>query len=276
MLQLFEYKIFNYININESANVLIGRGRGFFAVFAALAMTAYAADPVTQAVDATIQANKAAAASQQKVNQIDDQTKVLLDRYRKASWQAQQLKVYAQQLEQLTAAQEAERGSIERQITELDNTERELLPLMLRMVDMLEKFHAQDLPFLKDERKERVENLKRLLAEPEKGVAEKYQRILEAYQIEADYGRSLGAERSDIDGRVGDVLRIGRSALFYLALDASEAARWDAETGQWQPLDRRYVANVRKGLKIARETAAADLLVLPMPAAGPLAAKEGP
>jgi len=245
--------------------------RGAALLLAAAATAALAADPVSQAVDATIQANKAAAASQQKIDQLDDQTKLLLERFRKASWQTQQLKVYAQQLEQLTTAQESERESIERQIAGLDTTERELLPLMLRMTDTLEKFIALDLPFLQDERGERVENLKRLLADPEKGVAEKFQRILEAYQIEADYGRSLGAERADVEGRVGDVLRIGRSALFYLPADGVDAAQWDAAAAQWQPLDREYVGSVRKGLKIARETAAADLLVLPMPAAAPAA-----
>lgn len=237
------------------------------AVLGLISATLWAADPVTQAVDTTIQANKAAAASQQRVNALDDQTKQLLERYRNASWQAQQLKVYAQQLEQLTAAQEAERQSLQRQIAELDNTERELLPLMLRMVDTLEKFIGLDLPFLKDERQERVANLRRLLADPEKGIAEKYQRILEAYQIEADYGRSFGAERADVDGRVGDVLRVGRSALYYLPLDGSEARYWDAASSQWRPLERHHATAVRKGLKIARETAAADLLVLPMPVA---------
>lgn len=247
--------------------------RGAIMLLTVAASAGFAADPVSQAVDATIQANKAAAASQQRINQTDDQAKVLLDRYRQASWQSQQLKVYAQQLEQLTAAQEAERQSLERQIADLDTTERELLPLMLRMVDTLEKFIALDLPFLQEERKERVGNLRRLLAEPDKGVAEKFQRILEAYQIEADYGRSLGAERAEVDGRVGDVLRIGRTALFYLPVDGSEAAHW--EDGKWQPLERRYAASVRKGLKIARETAAADLLVLPMPAATSAAAPAG-
>ena len=268
-----DYKTYLTINSNDRRPVfrLGKRGRVTLVASAALLLAAatapQAADPVTQAVDATIQSNKAAAASQQRVDQTDDQTKALLDRYRKASWQAQQLKVYAQQLEQLTSAQDAERGSIERQIAELDVTERELLPLMLRMVDTLEKFIALDLPFLKEERKERVGNLRRLLTDPEKGVAEKYQRILEAYQIEADYGRSLGAERADVDGRVGDVLRVGRTALFYLAADGGEITQWDGKSGKWQPLDRRYAASVRKGLKIARETAAADLLVLPMPTA---------
>jgi CRP-like cAMP-binding protein len=261
-------------NVGIVSTVAGGRCRkGLVGVLLALwmvALPAAATDPVTQAADTAIRTNKAAAVSQDRVDQLDDQTKALLERFRKASWQAQQLKVYAQQLEQLTTAQEAERASIERQIAELDNTERELLPLMLRMVDTLEKFVSLDLPFLREERQERVANLRRLLADPEKSIAEKYQRILEAFQIEADYGRSLGAERADVDGRVGDVLRIGRTALFYLSSDGESVLRWDSAGAKWQPLERRHLDAVRKGLKIARETAAADLLVLPMPVAAAL------
>ena len=243
-------------------------GRAFCLLAALLAGAALAADPISTAVDTTVQTNKAAAASQQRINATDSETARLLERYRNANWQTQQLSVYASQLQQLVSAQDGERSSYERQIAEIDRTERELLPLMLRMTDTLEKFIALDLPFLKDERKERVDNLKRLLADPEKGIAEKYQRIIEAYQVEADYGRSLGAERAEVDGRVGDILRVGRSALFYMSLDGGQALAWDAAGAKWESLDARYVSAVRKGLKIARESAAADLLVLPMPVAG--------
>jgi hypothetical protein len=190
-----------------------------------------------------------------------------LDRYRNALWQTQQLNVYAQQLEQLAGSQEGEKQSLERQLGEIDRTERELLPLMLRMVDTLGKFVAEDLPFLKQERAERVEILKHLLTDPQTGVAEKYRRIIEAYQIEADYGRTLGAERADVEGRTVDVLRIGRTGMYYLSSDGDAGGTWDAATGKWLKLDRKYFGSVKHGLKIARETAAADLLTLPVPAA---------
>lgn len=256
--------------MNNRSGSLPGSGWGRKALFAAAlgaCVAVSAADPVGQAVDAAIDGTRADKASQQRVNQVDDQTRELLERYRSALWQSQQLNVYAKQLEELTAAQDGEKESLQRQLAEIERTERELLPLMLRMVDTLEKFIGEDLPFLPTERKERVDNLKRLMADPEAGVAEKFRRILEAYQIEADYGRSLGAERTEIDNRVVDVLRIGRTQLYYLGMDGKEAGYWDAEAGKWLELDRRYVAGLRQGLKIARETTAADLLVLPMPAA---------
>src|SRR3569623_1009542 len=167
---------------------------------------ARAADPVGQAIDASTAANNASKASQQRVNGLDDQTKQMLERYRAATWQAQQLNVYAQQLEEIAGQQDTEKVSLQRQLTEMDNTDREILPLMLRMLDSLDKFVAMDLPFHKQERQERIASLKRLMADPDANSSEKYKRFLVAFQIEADYGRSLGVERAEVDGNMADVL----------------------------------------------------------------------
>jgi hypothetical protein len=234
-------------------------------VLAAGVGAASAADPVGQALDATTAANKAARDSQARINQLDDATKQMLERYRSATWQSQQLKVYADQLEELAKGQEAERDSLQRQLTEIDRTERELLPLMLRMTQGLESIVASDLPFLKQERQDRVDGIKRLMADPSASNADKFKRILEAYQIEAEYGRTLGAERTEVDHRSVDVLRVGRTALFYLSTDGREASWWDAAKASWQPLDSQYISQVRRGLRMARETLAPDLLQLPVP-----------
>lgn len=226
------------------------------------------ADAVTRAIDATQQTQRAAAASQQKVDQLDEQTRALLERYRAATWQAQQLTVYAGQLDDLLASQQQEVQSLQRQIVEMDRVEEQLLPLMLRMLDSLEKFVKLDLPFLQEERNDRLQSLRRAMSDPEVGTAERFRRLLEAYQIETDYGRTLGVERAEIDGVVVDVLRVGRTALFSLALDGKQAARWDAAAQKWEPLSRRHVVELKRGIRIAREVAAPDLLVLPMPVAG--------
>lgn len=230
-----------------------------------IAHVATAADPVGQAIDASTAANNASKASQQRINGVDDQTKQMLERYRAATWQAQQLNVYAQQLEEIAGQQDAEKVSLQRQLVEMDNTDREIMPLMLRMLSSLEKFVSLDLPFLKQERQDRIASLKRLMADPEANTSEKYKRILEAFQIEADYGRSLGVERAEVDGKVADVLHVGRTALFYLSIEGDASGRWNATTGKWEKLDRGYVKSVRQGMRIAREQTAADLLTLPMP-----------
>ncbi len=232
---------------------------------------AQAPDKLDQALKATIDANRAAAASQQRINSVDDTTHTMLERYRAATWQAQQLSVYAKQLEQLLGAQEAEKISLREQLVEIDRTERELTPLMLRMLDSLDKFVTLDLPFLKQERRERVENLKRLMADPDATSAERYRRLLEAYQVEIDYGRSLGVERSQVgedgESREVDVLRVGRASLFYLSLDGDDAGVWNASAKKWEPLASKWRTPIKKGLRIAREISAPDVLHLPMPVA---------
>lgn len=233
-----------------------------------IASSAQAQDAAGRALDATVNANRAARDSQQRVDKLDDQTRSMLERYRSASWQAQQLTVYAGQLGELVAAQDAEKASLNRQIEEMERTERELLPLMLRMVEGLEKFIALDLPFLATERKERFEALKKFMADPDANNAEKFKRILEAWQIEAEYGRTLGSESAEVDGRAVDVLRVGRTALYYLSADGNQAGVWDTPSKKWQELPHKYVAQIRHGLRMARETAAPDLLRLPMLTAG--------
>lgn len=237
------------------------------ALLAAGVALAQQGDPVTQALDATVQINRAGAQSQQRVDKLDDETRRMLERYRAALWQEQQLSVYATQLGELLASQETEKQSLSRQIGEMDRVESELMPLMLRMLDNLEKFVKLDLPFLREERAERIASLRRMMADPAAGVAEKYRRMLEAFQVENDYGRSLGAERVEADGKVIDVLRVGRVAMYGLTLDGEEAMVWDRKTGAWGELEDRFLPGIRRGLKIAREVAAADVLVLPMPAA---------
>ncbi len=239
----------------------------------ALSASAQQNDKINQAIEATVQSNRAAVASQGRINGVDDSTRSMLERYRAATWQAQQLNVYAKQLEQLQGAQAAEKASLAQQLVEIERTERELTPLMLRMLDSMDKFVSLDLPFLKQERRERVDNLKRLMADPETPIAERYRRVLEAYQIEIDYGRSMGVERAVVEDREVDVLRVGRIGLYYLSLDGEDAGRWDAAAKAWQPLDDDYLASLKKGLRIAREISAPDTLVLPMPV--PVAAAAG-
>ena len=224
-------------------------------------------DSVGQALDTVERSQKAAAVSQDRVDQLDDQTRALLERYRAASWQAQQLTVYADQLEAIAARQAEEKSSLSRQIEAMQRTEAELLPLMLRMLDALKRFVALDLPFLPQERQERLDNLERLMSDPEATLADKYRRLLEAYQVEVDYGRGLGAERAEVAGRVVDQLRVGRLALYALTLEGDQAWRWDADSAEWLSVDSGLARTIRQGLRMARDTAPAGLLKLPVAAA---------
>jgi hypothetical protein len=104
--------------------------------------------------------------------------------------------------------------------------------------------------------------------------AEKYRQIMDAYQVENEYGRTIEAYRTtlNVDGVdvKADLLRFGRIALVYQTLDQKSAGVWNQEVGNWEPLDPGYRTAIKEGLKIARKQMAPDLIRLPLPAAAGL------
>lgn len=240
-----------------------------FLLFAALLVAApVRADEIGDALDAAVRAQRAARESQLRINKLDDEIRALQEKRREAQWRGLQLSAYAKQLEQDAAAEENKRAGLEAQLARIRSTEKDLLPLMLRMVAELDAFVARDLPFLADARRKRVAELKMLLADPARGVAEKYRRVLEAYRSEVDYGHSLGAEEAtlELDGARQSVslVRIGRVGLYYLTPDGQRAGAWDATAGRWQELDGDEVEEVARALAMAQAKAPPELLVLPV------------
>jgi hypothetical protein len=229
------------------------------------------AQALDQALDVRTKANEAGAASQDRIDRVADQTDDLLRQYREELQQIEALRVYNAQLEKLLASQEEEAVSLRGQIENVTVIGREVTPLMLRMVESLEDFVALDVPFLLDERLERVAMLKALMDRADVTNAEKYRRIMEAYQIENDFGRTIEAYRGSLGAegemKTVDFLRVGRVALLYQTLDGREIGAWNEDSDAWQTLDGGYRAAIRQGLRIARKQAAPDLLRLPVPAA---------
>ena len=142
------------------------------------------------ALDESLQKQEAidnsAAASQTRIDKLADQTSDDLQAYRIASQRLESLTIYNQQMEKLIASQKNEIASIQKQTADIDNIETGALPLMLKMTDTLDELLKADVPFLKDERKERVDNLRTLIDRADVTAGEKYRRIMEAYQVEME------------------------------------------------------------------------------------------
>jgi hypothetical protein len=222
------------------------------------------------AVEIRGQANEELSAVQGRVEALSDATDTLLTQYQSGLRQLESLRIYNKQLDALIAAQEVERLSLAEQTDRVELVSRDVTPLMLRMIDALESFVSLDIPFLEEERSERVLGLRKLMHRADVSEAEKYRSIMEAYQIENEYGRTIEAYRStlDKDGKELTVnfLRVGRIALVYQSLDESQAGAWNQETRSWESLDGSYRTSIRQGLRIARKQAAPDLIRLPLPA----------
>jgi hypothetical protein len=214
-------------------------------------------------------ANGEASASQERVNQLDDDTQRLLVQYRTALGEADSIRQYSEQLRLQIQSQEADIASIERQLAEVETTAREVMPLTQRMLDTLEQFVELDVPFLIEERRKRIAGLRDIMNRADVSLSEKYRRVVEAYQIEMEYGRTLEA----YDGRIGEgddartvqFLRVGRVALVYQTLDEKETGYWDVNARDWV-VDNDYRHAFKQGMGVAKKLTAPDLIVAPIPA----------
>jgi hypothetical protein len=205
--------------------------------------------------------------AQASVDAIHEKTRRLVDEYRAELKIVEGLETYIGMLDEQLAAQQNEIATLQTSITDVAVIERQILPLLARMIDGLEQFVALDMPFLPDERRERVETLRTLLKRSDVTVAEKSRRVFEAFQIESDYGRTIEAYRAKVDIDSGsfdaDFLRVGRVALLYRTVGDERLGFWDGD--RWQALPatpyRRYV---EQGLKVARQEVAPELLKVPL------------
>jgi len=229
-----------------------------------------ASDPLTQAIDFAAETNEAAEKSQARIDVLDEQAQRLLEEYRSLLRRSNSQEVYREQLKEIISSQEEEMQALRRQINDIELTQREIMPLMQRMIEALEQFIALDLPFLPQERSGRIQRLRDIMKQSDVTLAERYRRILEAYQIENDYGRTIEAYRDELEidkvTRVVDFLRLGRTALYYQTLDGHESGCWDPALRMWPVLPSRYRRSIQQGLRIARKQAPPELLELAIPA----------
>lgn len=229
------------------------------------------AQTVKDAIGTSEGTNKEAQASQKKIDKISDDIDSMASEYRAAIQEIKALEGYNKQLEGLIVSQGQEMESLRKQIDNVTVVGRQVMPLMSRMLEALEQFVALDTPFLPDERAERIDQLKKMMNRADVTISEKYRRILEAYQVENEYGRTIEAYQGpiEVDGQeiVVDFLRIGRLALLYQTRDGASSGMWDAESKAWVPLADEYRNPIQAGLRMARKQSAPDLITVPVPAA---------
>ena len=212
------------------------------------------------------------AKSQAKIDRLSDQTADLLSQYKRVMKVVDGLRVYNQQQRRLISNQEKEIGELEESIDNVTVIERQIGPLIERMIDNLAKFVELDVPFLMAERTERIDFLKDTLDRADVSVAEKFSQVLQAYQVENTYGTTIEAYTStiELDGkqRQVDMLKWGRVSLVFQTPDAEITGVWDNSTRGWVILDDEFRTGVRDGMRIARKTQTADLVRLPVKAPG--------
>ena len=207
---------------------------------------------------------------QKRIDKLDDQTRAMLDEFHSGSLRLEDLTTYNAQMDRLIEDQKAEIGQKEVQMRDIVLMQQEIVPFLQRMIDVLDEFVNLDIPFLPDERRQRIEQLEQLMHRSDVSVPEKYRRIMEAYHIEAEYGHTLESYQGTLNGagepRSVEFLRMGRIGLYYLTLKGDEGGYWDSDSKQWVKLDESLRESLDKAIRIAKKQTPPDLITLPVKA----------
>jgi len=143
-----------------------------------------------------------------------------------------------------------------------------LEPYLEEIVAHLETFIEKDLPFLNEERRQRIRFLKNTMNDYHLDLGEKLRRVFEALSVEATYGKMVTAsdETLKIDGADTEVsvFRLGRLAMFYRSLDGEKAGRWNPQSNKWEPISEEYNREIRQALEMARRERSVQLIQLPL------------
>lgn len=252
----------------------------FWLVMAWLATAGVArADQLQQLIQRVVEQNAALARTQKKINKMSDSSADLVAQYRAVLEQLESIRAYNAQVRKLVQSQQEEMKRIQQQIDSAASVGRELVPLMQRMIDSLAAFVELDVPFLVKERHQRVERLRQMMNRADVADSEKFRRLLEAYQIEVNYGHTIEdySGELELEGKKLNVafLRIGRLALLYITPDEQHLGFWNQQARRFEPLGPEYLDAIKKGLRIARKQTTYDLLRIPVPAPQEAGGKEG-
>jgi hypothetical protein len=218
-----------------------------------------------------VQITKASAQSQEKVNNIYEQSAELLAEYRVLVEQTENLKIYNDHVATLVADQDANIASFDKQIGTIEGTKQGIVPLMYKMVDTLEAFVKADMPIDLQKRLDRIQRVRDSLTNSNIATSEMYRLVIDAYQAERQLGTVLNTytDKLNVDGseKTVNFVVIGRVAFLAQTLDDKQAWMWNKKTNQWEALGEEYLQSTKLAIRVAGKQSPVTLLKLPVLAA---------
>ncbi|MBT5767498.1 MAG: DUF3450 domain-containing protein [Kordiimonadaceae bacterium] len=219
-----------------------------------------------------ISTNVLAQESQERINEIVGDTDKLINQYKNVLKTVDGLKVYNAQMERSIERQMQAMEELTENIKNVTDVKRQVEPLLVRMIDGLEQFIRNDLPFQLEERLAGLDRVKDLMTNPDVDSSERFRSVFELYQIENDYGRVFQSyqQTMDVNGqeRIVDMLMVGRVALLYQTTDGTVSGAYNKETKQFEVVDEAtYRKSITSAIRVANAQEAADkILILPISA----------
>lgn len=151
---------------------------------------------------------------------------------------------------------------------ELNTMQLRLEPYLEEKIAHLENFIDNDLPFNNESRNSHIKYLQESLYDPDLSLPEKLRRVIKAYQREAKYGMTIGAEKRELNikGKTikAQIFRLGRLKLFYSSLDGQHIGIWNQKENKWEKIDDQYKRALQKAIDIANQQKAVELVKLPV------------
>ncbi len=221
-------------------------------------------------VDKAVDTRQATQATREK---WDAQRQKLAEEYDRLKAENEQLAFANKNLSQQLGELEKLTQDLAREKEETLRIRTELAPFLKEQLERLKSLVAADAPFLSRERKDRLVRLAVILDDPEITIAEKYRKMMEALFVEAEYGNTVEVYREKIvvDGTqvLADIFRMGRVALFFLALDRESAGLFDVANNQWHTLDKTRVPAIEAVVEMAGKHRPMEVVTLPIGAIAP-------
>ncbi|HKW13190.1 MAG TPA: DUF3450 domain-containing protein [Candidatus Krumholzibacteria bacterium] len=178
-------------------------------------------------------------------------------------------------LEKTKAFEQNEVSELDKGIAELNRRMVESAKLKDNLEDSLnvvvthlDNFIKQDIPFLMDERQARIASVRDAIAKPEVTGAEKLRRVLEALQVEANYGNTVDVSQERIkvgnDEVSADVIRIGRVSVYWRSPDGKRVGEYDRASNQWVELDHKYAETIGDVREMVLRLRSTKVITLPL------------
>lgn len=238
---------------------------------AALVVAGAAHAQLDRALEVARQSTQDGARTQEQINNLADAADNAEREYLAVREQIESQRVFIAQQNVFLRSQENELAGLQSQLERVGNIEVDLAPMMLEMFNALEDFVGSDLPFRMDQRTQRLDNIRDVLGQANVSPAEKYRLLLNAFEIESAYGRSLNAysEEVMIDGvpQEANILQIGRVAMIRQV--GGDLAIMTNDNQTWRPVPSSMANNVQRAFRIANEVTTPEVFEAPLP--GPTA-----
>jgi hypothetical protein len=237
-------------------------GAGIVLLCAASLPSAEQPEQIEKTVGSSVETRKE---TQEKAKQWHNEKDRLKARYFQLKEEIEIANLEEKRMRGLVDRQDAYITRIQTKLIELEKIRQGLIPYLEELLARMDEQVAGDLPFLTEERRLRMENLKTYIYDPEISLGEKLRRVFEGLRVEIEYGRSVEVTKEEIlynnEQLLVKVLRLGRTALLMQTLDEEEIAIYSEG---WHTLPGKYKDEIKKAIAIAQKNRPIEFVNLPL------------